>query len=92
MFASIGKAAQSTSMTFLSQAAVAAGVADELGLQSMIGVVKGCRTATKDQMIHNDWQPDIQVDPQTYEVTADGMTLTCEPAEVLPMAQRYFLF
>ena len=92
MFASIGKAAQSTSMTFLSQAAVAAGVADELGLQSMIGVVKGCRTATKDQMIHNDWQPDIQVDPQTYEVTADGMTLSCEPAEVLPMAQRYFLF
>ncbi len=92
MFASIGKAAQSTSMTFLSQAAVAAGVADELGLQSMIGVVKGCRTATKDQMIHNDWQPDIQVDPQTYEVTANGMTLTCEPAEVLPMAQRYFLF
>jgi len=92
MFASIGKAVQSTSMTFLSQAAVAAGVPEELGLQSMIGVVKGCRTATKDQMIHNDWQPDIQVDPQTYEVTADGMTLTCEPAEVLPMAQRYFLF
>ncbi|MGB0224512.1 MAG: urease subunit alpha [Marinobacterium sp.] len=92
MFASIGKAAQSTSMTFLSQAAVAAGMAEELGLQSMIGVVKGCRTATKDQMVHNDWQPDIQVDPQTYEVTADGMTLTCEPAEILPMAQRYFLF
>ncbi|NRP60585.1 urease subunit alpha [Marinobacterium sp. xm-d-564] len=92
MFASIGKAVQSTSMTFLSQAAVAAGVAEELGLQSMIGVVKGCRTATKDQMVHNDWQPDIQVDPQTYEVTADGMTLTCEPAEILPMAQRYFLF
>ena len=92
MFASIGKAAQNTSMTFLSQAAFEAGVAQTLGLQSMIGVVKGCRTATKDQMVHNDWQPDIDVDPQTYEVTADGMTLTCEPAEVLPMAQRYFLF
>ena len=92
MFASIGKAVHSTSMTFLSKAAIANGVAEDLGLQSLIGVVKGCRTATKDQMIHNDWQPDIQVDPQTYEVTADGMTLTCEPAEILPMAQRYFLF
>jgi len=92
MFASIGKTVHSTSMTFLSQAAFAAGIHEQLGLQSLIGVVKGCRTATKDQMIHNDWQPDIQVDPQTYEVTADGMLLTCEPVDVLPMAQRYFLF
>lgn len=92
MFGSFGKAVHSTSMIFLSQAAAKAGLAEKLGLQSLIGVVKGCRTATKDKMVHNDWQPDIQVDPQTYEVTADGMALVCEPAEVLPMAQRYFLF
>jgi len=92
MFGSFGKAVHSTSMIFLSQAARKAGVAEALGLESMIGVVKGCRTATKDKMVHNDWQPDIEVDPQTYEVTADGMALVCEPAEVLPMAQRYFLF
>lgn len=92
MFASFGKAVHSTSMTFLSQAAKTAGVDQQLGLQSMIGVVKGCRTATKDKMLHNDWQPEIEVDPQTYEVTADGMPLICEPAEVLPMAQRYYLF
>ena len=92
MFGSFGKAVHSTSMIFLSQAAEKAGVAEQLGLQSLIGVVKGCRTATKDKMVHNAWQPNIEVDPQTYEVTADGMALTCEPAEVLPMAQRYFLF
>ncbi len=92
MFASIGKAVHSTSMLFLSKAAKELGVDKELGLQSIIGVVKDCRTATKDKMIHNDWQPVIEVDPQTYEVTADGMSLVCEPAEVLPMAQRYFLF
>jgi urease subunit alpha len=79
-------------MLFLSKAAKELGVDKELGLQSIIGVVKDCRTATKDKMIHNDWQPVIEVDPQTYEVTADGMSLVCEPAEVLPMAQRYFLF
>ena len=92
MFASVGKAVHSTSMLFLSKAAKELGVDKELGLQSIIGVVKDCRTATKDKMIHNDWQPVIEVDPQTYEVTADGMSLVCEPAEVLPMAQRYFLF
>ena len=92
MFASVGKAVHSTSMLFLSKAAKERGVDKELGLQSIIGVVKDCRTATKDKMVHNDWQPVIEVDPQTYEVTADGMSLVCEPAEVLPMAQRYFLF
>jgi urease subunit alpha len=92
MFASVGKAVHSTSMLFLSKAAKELGVDKELGLQSIIGVVKDCRTATKDKMVHNDWQPVIEVDPQTYEVTADGMSLVCEPAEALPMAQRYFLF
>ncbi|GAB2600896.1 urease subunit alpha [Nitrincola alkalisediminis] len=92
MFGAIGKASQQTSMLFLSQAAVAEGIPEKLGLQSLIGVVKNCRTATKDKMIHNAYQPKIDVDPQTYEVRADGQLLTCEPATELPMAQRYYLF
>lgn len=92
MFGAMGKASQQTSMLFLSQAAVAEGIPEQLGLQSLIGVVKNCRTATKDKMIHNAYQPKIDVDPQTYEVRADGQLLTCEPATVLPMAQRYYLF
>jgi urease subunit alpha len=54
--------------------------------------VKNCRSVTKAHMIHNAWQPSISVDPETYQVIADGQLLTCEPAKVLPMAQRYFLF
>lgn len=92
MFGSYGKASQKTSMLFLSKAAIAAGVPEQLGLQSLIGEVRDCRTATKDKMIHNSYQPNISVDPQTYEVLADGELLTCEPATELPMAQRYFLF
>ncbi len=92
MFGALGGACDATSMTFISQSAFDAGLAGELGLQSMIGVVKGCRSVTKQSMIHNDYMPQIQVDSQTYEVRADGELLTCEPAEVLPMAQRYFLF
>ena len=92
MFGSYGKASQKTSMLFLSKAAIAAGVPEQLGLQSLIGEVRDCRTATKDKMIHNSYQPNISVDPQTYEVMADGELLTCEPATELPMAQRYFLF
>ncbi|MDQ4423173.1 MAG: urease subunit alpha [Thalassolituus sp.] len=92
MFGSYGKTRNATSMTFISQAALDAGVPEKLGLKNLIGVVKGCRTATKASMVLNDWQPDISVDPQTYEVRADGELLTCEPAEILPMAQRYFLF
>lgn len=92
MFGSYGKACQKTSMLFLSKAAIAAGVPQQLKLNSLIGEVRDCRTATKDKMIHNDYQPDISVDPQTYEVLADGQLLTCEPATELPMAQRYFLF
>ncbi len=79
-------------MTFLSRAAQDAGIAQELGLRSVIGVVKGCRSVRKADMVLNDYQPRIEVDPQTYEVRADGQLLTCEPASVLPMAQRYFLF
>ncbi len=92
MFGSYGKACQQTSMLFLSKAAIGAGVPQQLGLKSLIGEVRDCRTATKDKMIHNSYQPVISVDPQTYEVLADGQLLTCEPATELPMAQRYFLF
>lgn len=92
MFGSYGKASQKTSMLFLSKAAIAAGVPQQLGLQSLIGEVRDCRTATKDKMVHNSYQPNISVDPQTYEVIADGELLTCEPVTELPMAQRYYLF
>lgn len=92
MFGSAGGALGRTSLTFLSQSAAAAGVAEQYGLAKTTAVVKGTRTVSKADMIHNDWQPDISVDPETYQVVADGTVLTCEPAEVLPMAQRYFLF
>jgi urease subunit alpha len=92
MFGAMGGACHATSMLFLSKAAIEAKVPESLSLKSLIGEVKGCRTVRKADMIHNDYQPDITVDPQTYEVKADGVTLTCEPATELPMAQRYFLF
>lgn len=92
MFGAFGKAKHSTTMTFLSQAGYNAGVHQQLGLQSLIGVVKNCRTISKASMIHNDYQPVIEVDSQTYQVRADGELLICEPASELPLAQRYFLF
>ena len=92
MFATFGRALAATSMTFLSQWAMEAGVPQRLGLHRLIGVARDARLVRKAHMIHNDWQPAIEVDPQTYEVRADGQLLTCEPATVLPMAQRYFLF
>ena len=92
MFGALGSALHATRMTFLSQTGYEAGVARSLGLKSMIGVVKECRNVTKSDMILNDYQPLIEVDSQTYQVKADGQLLTCEPAEVLPMAQKYFLF
>ena len=92
MFGGFGKACHATTMTFLSQAAFSAGVHQQLGLQSKIGVVKNCRTISKASMIHNDYQPVIEVDSQTYQVRADGELLVCEPATELPLAQRYFLF
>jgi urease subunit alpha len=92
MFGAFGRAIAATSMTFLSQWAMEAGVPQRLGLERLIGVVRDARLVRKAHMIHNDWQPVIEVDPQTYEVRADGQLLTCEPATVLPMAQRYFLF
>lgn len=92
MFGSFGRAVQSTSMIFLSQAGLAVGIPSQLGLESLIGEVRDCRTVTKDRMILNSYQPTIEVDSQTYEVRADGELLVCEPATELPMAQRYYLF
>ncbi|MFJ2547647.1 urease subunit alpha [Pseudomonas sp. NPDC087612] len=92
MFGALGAARHATRMTFLSQAAIARGVHRQLGLQSLIGEARGCRTVRKGDMVHNGLLPMIEVDSQTYEVRADGELLVCEPATVLPMAQRYFLF
>ncbi len=92
MFGSFGKALSSTSMNFVSAAAMSAGVVEQLGLQKLVGVVRNCRNIQKQDLIHNNYTPHIEVDSQTYEVRADGELLTCEPATVLPMAQRYFLF
>ena len=92
MFGSYAGMLHDTSLTFISQAAFDAGVPEQLELKKRIGVVKGCRTAQKSDLIHNDYLPTIEVDPQNYQVKADGQLLWCEPAEVLPMAQRYFLF
>lgn len=92
MFAGFGKARQATCMSFVSNAALEAGVPAQLGLERMVAAVKDCRTVTKKDMVHNDYRPEMEVDPQTYEVRADGELLSCEPAEELPLAQRYFLF
>lgn len=91
MFGSFGKALK-TSVTFVSQAALANPAVAALGLQKRLVAVKGCRTVTKADMVLNDATPAIEVDPETYVVLADGEHLTCEPAAELPMAQRYFLF
>ena len=92
MFGTLGRACQATRMTFLSSIAFHNQLADQLELTSLIGEVKHCRDINKQAMVHNNWQPIIEVDAQTYQVRADGMLLTCEPATELPMAQRYFLF
>lgn len=92
MFGSYGRAKQKTSFTFMSKASIEAGVHEELGLNCIIAPVTNCRSITKADMIHNNYLPNIEVDPETYKVRVDGEIITCEPAEVLPMAQRYFLF
>ncbi|MBC8209923.1 MAG: urease subunit alpha [Gammaproteobacteria bacterium] len=92
MFGALGKARHRTSMTFMSQAAIEAGVDTQLQLQSKIGTVKNCRNINKSSMLLNDYLPEISVDAQTYQVRADGELLVCEPASELPMAQKYFLF
>jgi urease subunit alpha len=92
MFATRGMALPETCLTFISQPAAASKIGERYGLQRQLVAVRGIRNLKKPDLIHNSWQPKIAVDPETYEVTADGELLTCEPAKVLPMAQRYFLF
>ncbi len=92
MFGALGGARHATSLTFLSKAALGSNLADKLGLRKQTAAVGGIRTLSKRDMRLNDYQPNIEVDSQTYEVRCDGELLVCEPARVLPMAQRYFLF
>ncbi|WP_420347811.1 urease subunit alpha [Pelagibius sp.] len=92
MFAGFGKAMTESAVTFVSQAAAEGDAGRLLGLSRPVVPVSGIRTVTKKDMVLNDYTPEVEVDPETYEVRADGTLLTCEPAEVLPMAQRYFLF
>ena len=93
MFGQMGGALAATCITFLSGAAIETDLAHRLGLRRMVSPVRDTRGGIgKQSMLHNDATPLIEVDPETYEVRADGVVLTCEPATVLPMAQRYFLF
>ncbi len=92
MFGAFGGALSSSSLTFVSQAAATLGVAKKYGLNKRIVPVKSVRKVRKQHMVWNGYLPHMEVDPETYEVRADGERLVCEPASVLPMAQRYFLF
>ncbi|MDN5699868.1 MAG: urease subunit alpha [Kocuria sp.] len=91
-FGALGSAVYSSSITFMSQAAVDAGVPDQLGLRKMVEPVHGIRSLRKADLPFNGETPQLEVDPETYEVRVDGQTITCEPSDELPMAQRYFLF
>jgi urease subunit alpha len=92
MFGSFGRSLARGSLSFISQAGLAAGVGERYGLQKTTVAVQGCRSVTKANMVHNSYLPKMEIDPQRYTVRADGVLLTCEPASQLPMAQRYFLF
>jgi urease subunit alpha len=92
MFGAFGRARTASSVVFASKAAVAAGLGRKLGIQKELVAVQKTRKLRKKDMVHNGATPEIEVDAETYEVRADGELLTCAPAEVLPMAQRYFLF
>lgn len=92
MFGAFGNALSHSSVTFVSKAGINAGIANTLGLSKTLMAVSGTRSVKKTDMVLNDYMPNMEVDPETYEVRADGQLLTCEPAIELPMAQRYFLF
>nr|WP_296747810.1 urease subunit alpha [Thioalkalivibrio sp.] len=92
MFGSHGLAVSRTAVTFLSGAAIEAGVPERLGLRRRAVAVRGCRSVRKQDMVLNGWMPHMEVDPDTYQVRADGELLTCEPLAEVPMGQRYFLF
>jgi urease subunit alpha len=91
MFGAFGGGVK-TALTFVSQSAMDNPEVHALGLKKTLEPVRATRNITKSDMIHNGWQPNISVDPETYQVLADGLDLVCEPAKVLPLAQRYFLF
>ena len=92
MFGAFGRSVEHSAVTFVSAAAEAAGIGDKLGLRKDVKAVKGTRGIGKKDLILNDALPEVEVNPETYEVRADGELLTCQPAEVVPMAQRYFMF
>ncbi|HEY8268309.1 MAG TPA: urease subunit alpha [Xanthobacteraceae bacterium] len=92
MFGAFGKARTASSVVFVSKAAMENGLRQKLGVEKQFVAVENTRKLSKKDMIHNDATPNIEVDAETYEVRADGKLLVCEPAKVLPMAQRYFLF
>ncbi|KRA06621.1 urease subunit alpha [Acidovorax sp. Root568] len=92
MFGAFGGAIAKTSLTFVSQAGLAAGIGERFGLRKTLSAVRNIRGIRKRDMVHNSYTPKMEVDAQTYTVRADGQLLTCEAATVLPMAQRYFLF
>jgi urease subunit alpha len=92
MFGSYGRVRQSTSITFVSQTSLRNQIGEQLGLKKQLSAVHGCRTVKKADMVHNGATPVMEIDAQTYRVRADGQLLTCDPATVLPLAQKYFLF
>ena len=92
MFGAFGAARTASALTFVSQVALERDLAMDLGLRRTLSPVRHCRSVRKSDMVHNNQQPHIDVDPETYEVRADGVLLTCAPAQILPLAQRYFLF
>ena len=92
MFGAFGRSLEQSSVTFISHAAHATSIGATLGLMKKVVPVEGTRGIGKADMVLNDATPSMQVNPETYEVRADGALLTCEPAKVLPMAQRYFMF
>lgn len=92
MFGAYGQALQKTCATFVSKAGLANGLVERYGLQKIVLPVKNCRNISKKDLIHNDATPNIEVNPENYEVKVDGEHITCEPVSVLPLAQRYFLF
>ncbi|WP_419738724.1 urease subunit alpha [Ruegeria sp.] len=92
MFGAFGRSLENSAITFVSEAAQASGIGDKLGLAKQTVAVRNTRDIGKQDLLLNDATPQIEVDPETYEVRADGELLTCQPAEVLPMAQRYFMF
>ncbi|WP_257281782.1 urease subunit alpha [Endozoicomonas sp. ISHI1] len=92
MFGALGKTVSATSLSFVSQAAFENDIGSKLGLNKILSAVKNTRTIRKKDMLLNTWQPHMEVNPETYEVRADGELLVCEPAKVVPLAQRYFLF